>query len=154
MILRPPKIPIYVVAFTKSHVGNKNEGFEVYSGTTIKFAINAAKVGGTDLSNFKVAISGANSITPIPATALGYNYTTGAENLKNADDEVYQDTLTIDGIYLTNQGTNNFQFTVTDKNGQSQTVNITMTIKMMLSLAMKLWGPFSILEDLYRVLMI
>lgn len=137
-----PDPNLSVVAFTTSHTGNKNEGFEVNSGTTIKFAINAAKVGGTDLSKFKVAISGANSITPIPATALGYNYTTGAQNLKNADDEVYQDTLTIDGIYLTNQGTNNFQFTVTDKNGQSQTVNITMTIKNDVILSNEIVGAF------------
>lgn len=137
-----PKPNLSVTAFTANQTGTVNEGFEVGTGTTIMFAINAAKVGGTDLQDFSVTVGGANSISTLNPTTEGYEYGAGAESLKNADDEVYIDTLTIDGVFLSNEGTNNFQFVVTDKDGQSTTVDIAMEIKDATPLANEVTGAF------------
>ncbi len=137
-----PKPNLSVTVFTANQTGNENEGIEVNTGTTLNFAINAAKVGGTDLDEFNVVVGGANSISTIPPTVKGYSFVTGGVSLKNADDEVYVDTLTIDGVFLSNQGTNNFQFTVTDKDGQTRSVTIEVVIKNATPLSTEVNGAF------------
>jgi hypothetical protein len=123
-----PSPNLTVVASTATVQGGDNENIEITSNSDVTFTITGASVGGTDLKSIGLVITGPNALNPIPETAQGYNLNSGAADLDNADEDVYNDVLTIDGSFWSNAGPTIYRFTLTDNNNKTRTVNITVTV--------------------------
>lgn len=139
-----PSPQLTVVLTTSDGQTVTNADVTVPSSTTLSFAIEALKSGDSDLDVFSITRVG-NSITPFPATLGGYDYSTGSVSLKNADDEVYRDTVILNGNLIVT-GTYSLTFQVTAKNGQSTSRTIQVTVANSTPLATEVNGAFFHIE--------
>ncbi len=135
-----PKPTLEITVAGNSQVLATNDDVTVDAGTALEFYINAIKAGGgSDLESFQVTTSLVNNLQ---LSALGYNFNSGAVNLQNGDEEQYVDTLSVDGVFLSNEGDYTFQFKLTDKDGQERTVDIIVTVTKATQLSDETIGAF------------
>ena len=109
-------------------LSNSGTEITVAPGTSLTFAWNAIKAGGgKDMLTFEVSTAGVNSTSDIPTSFQGNDFPL---QLKNADDEQYQDTVKFDGATQNlNVGITTYTFKVTDKDGQIGTASIQVTVE-------------------------
>lgn len=136
-----PSPNLDITVLTSDNQNVMNDDVTVPSGTTIQFFINAVKTGDSDLNTFEINRGGTLSIGSLPETSKGYDYDTDPQNLKNADDETYRDTLTISGNLITN-GEISMEFVVTNKDGKTTTQTILVTVDNPTPLNNEIMGAF------------
>lgn len=136
-----PKPNLEITVITSNNQTVVNDDVTVPEQTTLTFFINASKSGSSDLDEFQITQIG-SIISNLDPTAKGYDYSpaNGAVSLKNADDETYRDTLTIAGSSVV--GTTTFQFELTNKDGQTTTRTIKVTVDNPVSLSKEVTGAF------------
>lgn len=124
-----PSPNLTVTASTASITGAANESITISSGTTVDFAISAQSVGGTDLKSIQLIITGVNATTNLPESVGGYDYSSSAVvDLDNADEDVYSDILSVDGIYFGTEGKTTYRFILTDNNNKSTARDIEVNV--------------------------
>jgi hypothetical protein len=136
-----PDPTLTVTASATSVTGDANGDIQINSNETVSFTIAGASAGGTDLKSIALVISGVNVVSPIPETDEGYDLNSVA-NLSNSDEDIYNDVLTIDGIFFSNEGVTNYRFTLTDNNDQTTVVDIAVTVDNPTPLNTEVIGAF------------
>lgn len=117
-----PKPSLTVTELTK---GITNNAISVEAGTNIVFRWNAVKAGGgRDLQSFTIAQQGANVLSPLPKTTTGRDLP--LTSLPNSIETQYIDTLLLPAG--NNLGVTVYTFTVTDKEGLSTAVTVSVTV--------------------------
>lgn len=107
----------------ESSTGSTGGAVTITQGSSLVFYWDARK-GDSDLEAFSVSNTGVNQTAPIP-TSLGGN--TFPYDIANADDETYLDTLIFPLAGL-NTGVTSYTFTVTDKDGNTESVTYTVSV--------------------------
>lgn len=136
-----PKPTLTVTASSVSGTGDANGDITIGKNETVTFTISAASAGGTNLKSISVVSSGVNQVTNFAASNKGYDFNTSV-NLKNADEDIYSDVLTADGVFLSNEGASQFRFTLTDDKDQSTVVDIKVTVDNPTPLSNETKGAF------------
>ncbi len=136
-----PRPNLTITASTATITGDANGDIEIGSNETVSFTIQGASAGGTRLKSIALTVSGVNPVNVIPNTSEGYDLNDIA-NLDNADEDLYNDVLTIDGVFFSQEGVTNFRFTLTDDRDQSQVVDIAVTVNDPTPLANEKIGAF------------
>jgi hypothetical protein len=104
--------------------GASSDAITINLGETLSFAIDARK-GETDMETFAISISGVNTVNPIPTSLQGNTF---PYDIANADDETYIDTVLFVNAGA-NLGTTIYNFTVTDKDGNTDVVSFTVLVE-------------------------
>lgn len=106
-------------------LNNQSTGGDVTvePGSPLVFYWDARK-GDTDLETFRVSNQGANSVNPIPTSIQGNSF---PYDIGNADDEQYLDTIAFNAGM--NQGVTTYDFEVTDRDGNTESVSFDVTVE-------------------------